>query len=240
MRGFINRPKEAHDHADHHGRRGASSHRGRRDDGHRPRPDCLHHAGRHAGRHRVSARRGAQRTGVDPQLDELRSRGGVAARRRDLRRPRPSPHVRGRCAGAGGDVGVATFAPDTLMLVLTRIGQGLGAAAVLACGLGLIGHVVPVAAARVRATGVWGAGVGAGIAIGPLVAAGLADASGPGWRIPYALLAVAAALLAVWARKGLVESTAERPRAVDGWDMLLLGLALAGLLAGLVETRAGG
>src|SRR5689334_21017994 len=135
---------------------------------------------------------------------------------------------------------VATFAPDTLTLVLARIGQGLGAAAVLACGLGLIGHVVPVGPARVRATGVWGAGVGAGIAIGPLVAAGLADASGPGWRIPYALLAVAAALLAVWARKGLVESTAERPRAVDGWGMLLLGLALAGLLAGLVETRAGG
>jgi len=120
---------------------------------------------------------------------------------------------------------VATFAPDTVTLVLARIGQGLGAAAVLACGLGLIGHVVPAGPARIRATGVWGAGVGAGIAIGPLVAAGLA---------------VAAALLAVWARAGLVESTAERPRAVDGWGMLLLGLALAGLLAGLVETRAGG
>ena len=135
---------------------------------------------------------------------------------------------------------VATFAPDTVTLVLARIGQGLGAAAVLACGLGLIGHVVPAGPARIRATGVWGAGVGAGIAIGPLVAAGLAEASESGWRIPYAVLAVAAALLAVWARVGLVESTAERPRAVDGWGMLLLGLALAGLLAGLVETRAGG
>jgi len=135
---------------------------------------------------------------------------------------------------------VATFAPDTVTLVLARIGQGLGAAAVLACGLGLIGHVVPAGPARIRATGVWGAGVGAGIAIGPLVAAGLAETSESGWRIPYAVLAVAAALLAVWARVGLVESTAERPRAVDGWGMLLLGLALAGLLAGLVETRAGG
>ena len=119
---------------------------------------------------------------------------------------------------------VATFAPDTVTLVLARIGQGLGAAAVLACGLGLIGHVVPVGPARVRATGVWGAGVGAGIAIGPLVAAGLAEASESGWRIPYAVLAVAAALLAVWARVGLVESTAERPRAVDGWGMLVLAL----------------
>src|SRR6476659_2456515 len=135
---------------------------------------------------------------------------------------------------------VATFAPDTLTLVLARIGQGVGAAAVLACGLGLIGHVVPAGAARVRATGFWGAGVGAGIAIGPLVAAALAAESGPGWRIPYAVLAVAALLLAVWARAGLTESTAERPRAVDGWGMLLLGLALAGVLAGLVEARAGG
>jgi MFS family permease len=135
---------------------------------------------------------------------------------------------------------VATFSPDTLTLVLARVGQGLGAAAVLACGLGLIGHVVPVGAARVRATGVWGAGVGAGIAIGPLVAAALAAVGDSGWRIPYAVLAAAALLLAVWARTGLAESTAERPRAVDGWGMLLLGLALAGVLAGLVEARAGG
>ena len=97
---------------------------------------------------------------------------------------------------------VATFAPDTVTLVLARVGQGLGAAAVLACGLGLIGHVVPAGPARIRATGVWGAGVGAGIAIGPLVAAGLAEASESGWRIPYAVLAVAAALLAVWAARG--------------------------------------
>ena len=135
---------------------------------------------------------------------------------------------------------VAVFAPDTVTLVLARVSQGVGAAAVLACGLGLIGHVVPVGPARVRATGIWGAGVGAGIAIGPLLAAGLAAASASGWRIPYAVLAVAALLLAIWGRAGLTESTAERPRAVDGWGMLLLGLALAGVLAGLVEARAGG
>ena len=78
---------------------------------------------------------------------------------------------------------VATFSPDTLTLVLARVGQGLGAAAVLACGLGLIGHVVPVGASRVRATGVWGAGVGAGIAIGPLVAAALAAVGESGWTV---------------------------------------------------------
>lgn len=62
---------------------------------------------------------------------------------------------------------LATFAPDTLTLVLARVGQGLGAAAVVACGLGLIGHAFPGGHARVRATGIWGAGVGAGIAVGP-------------------------------------------------------------------------
>ncbi|MBA3905105.1 MAG: MFS transporter, partial [Pseudonocardiales bacterium] len=68
---------------------------------------------------------------------------------------------------------LAAFAPDTLTLVLARVGQGLGAAAVIACGLGLIGYSFPSGHARVRATGMWGAGVGAGIAVGPLLAAGL-------------------------------------------------------------------
>ena len=48
---------------------------------------------------------------------------------------------------------------------------GLGGGAVLACALGVIAHAFPPGPARGRATGVWGASVGAGIAVGGLVTA---------------------------------------------------------------------
>lgn len=131
---------------------------------------------------------------------------------------------------------LAALAPDVLTLVLARVGEGLGSAAIIACGLGLIGHAFPAGAARVRATGIWGAGLGAGIAIGPLLAAAL-DAAG-GWRGPYVLIAVLALALAASARL-VPESTSGRRRPVDVAGMLLLGLALAGVLAGLVEGRSG-
>jgi MFS family permease len=134
---------------------------------------------------------------------------------------------------------LAAFAPDTLTLVLARVGQGLGAAAVIACSLGLIGHSFPGGHARVRATGMWGAGVGAGIAVGPLLAAGLDSGLGLGWRAAYALTAVLALLLAGAARGWLTESTSQRHQAVDGWGILVFALALAGVLAGLVEGREG-
>jgi MFS family permease len=134
---------------------------------------------------------------------------------------------------------LAALAPDTLTLVLARVGEGLGAAAVIACGLGMIGHAFAGGPARVRATGVWGAGVGAGIAVGPLLAAGLESGLGFGWRAPYAVIAALAVLLAVAARWRMTESTSQRHQAVDGWGMLLFSLALAGVLAGLVEGRTG-
>lgn len=131
---------------------------------------------------------------------------------------------------------VAALAHDTLTLVLARVGQGLGCAAVLACGLGLVGHAFPDPAGRVRATGIWGAGLGLGIALGPVLAAGL-DLAG-GWRWPYVLIAVLAVLLAV-AALAVPESTSAQPRGVDAPGMVLLGIALAAFLSGLVEARTG-
>lgn len=46
--------------------------------------------------------------------------------------------------------------------------------------LGAIGHAFPTGDRRTRATSVWGAAVGAGIAIGPLAAGALAASLG--WR----------------------------------------------------------
>ena len=132
---------------------------------------------------------------------------------------------------------LGALAPNALVLVLARILQGLGGAAMLACGLGLIGHAFPEGPGRVRATGVWGAALGAGVALGPILAAGLAALGG--WRLAYGATAVAAAALAVAGRTLLSESPAARPRPVDVAGTLLIGLGLASFMAGLVEGRSG-
>jgi MFS family permease len=135
-----------------------------------------------------------------------------------------------------GEVGCAV-AGTPLVFVLARVAAGLGGAAVLACSLGLIGHAYPAGPARARATGWWGASVGAGIATGPLLAVGLDMASG--WRAAHWAIAVLAAALAVAGRARLVESRSAAPRPVDVAGIALLGLGLASLLAGLVEGREG-
>ncbi|HTK62509.1 MAG TPA: MFS transporter [Pseudonocardia sp.] len=123
------------------------------------------------------------------------------------------------------------------LFILGRVGQGLGAAAVVSCSLGLIGHTFPSGAKRVRASGLWGAAVGAGIAFGPVLAA-LANAE-LGWRWPYLLLAVLAGGVALAARLLLPESVSGSPRRVDLPGALLLGSGTVALLAGLVTGRGG-
>ncbi len=132
---------------------------------------------------------------------------------------------------------LAALAPNTAVLVLARIGQGIGGAAVLSCSLGCIAAEFPAGPRRAHATGVWGASVGAGIAVGPVVI-GLLAAAGS-WRAGYWLLAAFAVVLAVVARVALTEERAERPRPVDVVGATLLGAGLVALLAGLVEGRQG-
>jgi len=132
-------------------------------------------------------------------------------------------------------LGVATTSAP--LFILGRVGQGLGAAAVISCSLGLIGHTFPTGAKRVRASGMWGAAVGAGIAFGPVLAA-LVNSS-LGWRWPYLLLALLAGAVAVGGRLLLPESVSRRARRVDLPGALLLGSGTVALLAGLVTGRSG-
>ena len=82
---------------------------------------------------------------------------------------------------AGGLLGVTIASP--VIFVVARVVQGLGAAAVISCGLGLIAAVRPTGPDRVHATAVWGSSVGAGIAVGPILAT-IVD-RGLDWRWPY-------------------------------------------------------
>jgi hypothetical protein len=84
---------------------------------------------------------------------------------------------------------------------------------------------------------VWAAALGAGVASGPVLSAGLDNLGG--WRLPYVLTALGAVALAVAGRALLPESRAVKPRRVDLVGTLLLGLGLAAVLSGLTEGRTG-
>lgn len=132
---------------------------------------------------------------------------------------------------------VCGLAGDPAVFVVGRLVSGVGAGAVLACALGLIGHAFPPGPLRGHATGVWGASVGGGIAVGGLLT--VAVDPGQSWRHSYLVLAGLALVLAVAGRLLLVESTALERRRPDLLGAALLGAGLAAVLAALVEGKQG-
>ncbi len=132
---------------------------------------------------------------------------------------------------------VAALATGTSVFVLARVVQGLGGAAVVASSLGIVAAAHEPGPRRAAASGVWGASVGAGIALGPLLSAGLDDALT--WRAAYWLLLAAAVALTVAARLVVPDTRAERARGVDVPGVLLLAAGVSAGLAALVEGRQG-
>jgi MFS family permease len=128
----------------------------------------------------------------------------------------------------------AAAAPTIATFVAARVLQGVAGAGVLSAGLGLIGHAFPAGAARTRATGIWGAMLGGGIAAGPLLAASLALAGD--WRSAYWCEAALALLLGLVAA-ALPESRAPVRRAVDVPGAVVLSAGMAAVTAGFVTGR---
>ena len=133
---------------------------------------------------------------------------------------------------------LAALAPSAVVLVVARIVQGIGAAALVSCSQGLLGHAFPAGTPGAgTASSLWGASVGAGIAVGPLAATGLERLAA--WNTVYGVEAVAAVVLAVVTRFAVAESRSSTPRPIDLPGVAVLGLGLASLLAGLTEARSG-
>ncbi|MFJ8631709.1 MFS transporter [Streptomyces sp. NPDC093568] len=122
----------------------------------------------------------------------------------------------------------------TWLFTLTRIAQGAASAAILASSLGLLVHAFPDPRGRLHATGVWGAFVSGGIALGPVLAGALAN-----WRISYAVLGAAALTVAALSTRALSESRAPRGGRPDLAGALTFGLALVSLVAALTLGRDG-
>jgi MFS family permease len=132
---------------------------------------------------------------------------------------------------------VGAVATTPLVFTLARAAQGVGNAAVIAASLGLIAATFAPGPERARASGVWGASVGAGIMVGPLLTSELDRYAS--WRYAYGLVAVAALALAVAARRRVAESTRGSRRGLDLPGALTFAGAMCALLAGLVEGRLG-
>ncbi|RSS50873.1 MFS transporter [Streptomyces sp. WAC01280] len=138
----------------------------------------------------------------------------------------------------GVTTALGAFAGSTLTFTLARIAQGAASAAVLAGSLGLLADAYPSGRDRIRATGIWGASVSGGIALGPLLAGALSLVD---WRLAYEVLGLAALVTAAAGARALGPDTAKRPRQArpDIPGALALGLALAALLTALTLGRDG-
>ncbi|MCT9081437.1 MFS transporter [Streptomyces fulvoviolaceus] len=129
---------------------------------------------------------------------------------------------------------LGAFASTTWLFTLARIAQGAASAALLASSLGLIVHAFPTPAGRLRATGVWGAFVSGGIAVGPIVTGAM-----PNWRVSYGVLGAATLVVAALSVRGLSESRAPRGGRPDLAGAVTFGLALVALVAALTLGREG-
>ncbi|GAA1479383.1 MFS transporter [Nocardioides aestuarii] len=130
----------------------------------------------------------------------------------------------------------AAVAPGVVTFVVARIISGVGGAAVVAAGLGMIAAEHPAPTDRARATGLWGASVGAGIAVGPLLGnyLGLLHS----WRDVYLVLLLASLALAVAAR-GCPDSRSGGQARLDLPGVASLAVGTGAALAGLTEGRQG-
>ncbi len=108
----------------------------------------------------------------------------------------------GRRAVFAGGLGIfalsslaAGLAPDATFLNIARAVQGVGGAAMFAVSLALVAQEFTAGRERATAMGVYGATIGAAVAVGPLVGGAITD--GLGWRwvfflnVPIGIAAIA-------------------------------------------------
>jgi len=128
------------------------------------------------------------------------------------------------------------LAPSVGFLILARVAQGAGAAAVQPLSLTLVTSAVPESK-RSTAIGLWGGVNGLGVAIGPLI--GGAVTQGLSWQwIFWINVPVALAALPLLLR--FVPESSGRDRELDLFGMLLVSAAVTFAVAGIVRAAADG
>jgi DHA2 family methylenomycin A resistance protein-like MFS transporter len=134
-------------------------------------------------------------------------------------------------------VGLAVFAlgsaacacaSSLTALIVSRVVQGAGAAALMPCSLGLIAHTFPDHRDRRRALALWGGASGIGLAAGPVLGGILTAALG--WRAIFLVNLPIAAVAAELLRRHVAETPRQRhPLDLPGQILATVGLgALTG------------
>lgn len=139
---------------------------------------------------------------------------------------------------AGGSLACA-LSPGPGVLIAARVVQGLAPPLVLPASLAIVAASHPDRIARSRAIGIWGAGSGFGVAIGPLLGGLIVTALG--WRWVFGLSAPAALLLAA-ATVRVVPGDLTSP-VRDRFDLAgaaLVTAGMAGVVFGIIEGRERG
>ena len=130
---------------------------------------------------------------------------------------------------------LCSLAPTTPLLVAFRMVQALGGAMMNPVAMSIIVNTFTDVRERARAIGIWGAVFGVSMAIGPLVGGALTERVG--WRSIF-WINVPLGMLAVFLTARFVpESKAARARPIDPVGQLLVVLALASLISGVIEGR---
>src|SRR6201995_23376 len=143
-------------------------------------------------------------------------------------------------------VGLAVFglgsaacacATSLTVLIVARVVQGAGAAALMPCSLALIAHMFPDAGDRRRALGVWGGASGIGLAAGPVLGGFLP--AGLGWRAIFLVNVPIAAAAAELLRRHVADTPRHRhPLDVPG--QILASTGLAALTGGFIVAGSQG
>ena len=123
-------------------------------------------------------------------------------------------------------------APSTVVLVITRVVQGVGAALAVPASLALLRAAYPDPGPRARAVGVWGGIAGIAAAAGPILGGVLVTAAS--WRLVF-FVNVPIGLAAMVLTTRHVPAPQARPRSLDAAAQLAGVLALAALTLALIE-----
>ncbi|MDT0541702.1 DHA2 family efflux MFS transporter permease subunit [Streptomyces lonegramiae] len=129
--------------------------------------------------------------------------------------------------------GMCAAAPSIGWLIVGRVAQGIGAAALSPASLALLAAAYPVPQERVKAIGLWAGFSGIGLAAGPLAGGILVDAFG--WPAIFLVNAPIGAVLLLAGLRVLGESRNPDAPAIDIPGTVLSVLGVGALAYGLIE-----
>jgi EmrB/QacA subfamily drug resistance transporter len=144
-------------------------------------------------------------------------------------------------------IGLATFsvgsllcsiAPSAGLLIAARTLQAVGGSMLNPVAMSIIRNTFTDPAERARAIGLWGAVVGLSMALGPVVGGALVE--GVGWRAVFWVNVPVGVAAFVLTARFVPESRAPHPRRFDPVGQVLVIVALATLVYGIIEGPTAG